>query len=84
MSKNDLKHENYLLKQKVLSFTKEKYTLNESVAHQNKIFDKFTKKKKSLDMILKSQRCVIDKSGLGYKPLVHLYTLVIFVTKMNI
>ncbi|KAH9743821.1 hypothetical protein KPL70_003436 [Citrus sinensis] len=51
---NDLKNENEMLRKK----------RNEL----NKIVLKFTNGQKMLDNLLNSQKCVFDKSGIGYKP----------------
>ena len=51
---NDLKNENEMLRKK-------SNELNEIVL-------KFTNGQKMLDNLLNSQKCVFDKSGIGYKP----------------
>ena len=69
--RDTLKLENDLLQQKALEFENEKVALNNKIVSQSKIIEKFTQGSKTLENILSSQRCVFDKSGLGYKPSIH-------------
>ena len=64
----NLKLENEELKLKVSTLEIENKAFKDKVTRQNTILEKFTQGSKALENILNHQRCVFDKSGLGYKP----------------